>query len=396
MIELGYCATDTDTAGYVGNEWDVLFLDEATTLSEYQFYALNSCVRGVNNFPKRTYITCNPGGQGHEWVKRLYIDKEYRKGEKKKDYTFIQAKVYDNTPLLMSDIGFVEEWKKYKKKHGLRFLTEKAIRACVPFSNYVQALSLGSPEMVKAWLEGDWNIYSGKFFGEFDPKVHVIPELPKDEFGRYEIPADWERTAAIDYGRDCFAVLWFAASPDGDVVCYRNYEQENLRVSQAAATFIEMSKDDKLTQVFAPQDMWNTHSDTGRSTADIFAEFGVYFIEASWARISGWLNVREYISFDKEKKDSIPMLRFTENCTHVIKYIQLLQFDIKKPNDVDAKLNHSWTHSTDALRYWCAAWRVAPTRPVKKRIYNFACERPKKDDGGGYEVTESFLEDGYN
>ena len=89
LLELGYCDTEADILRYQGNEWDVLFLDEATQLSDYQYGALNSCIRGVNKFPKRTYLTCNPGGVGHSNIKRLFIDQDYHRGEHAKDYTFI-------------------------------------------------------------------------------------------------------------------------------------------------------------------------------------------------------------------------------------------------------------------------------------------------------------------
>ena len=51
--------------------------------------------QGANDFPKRFYLTCNPGGVGHAWVKRLFIDRRYKKAEHPEDYVFIAANVYD-------------------------------------------------------------------------------------------------------------------------------------------------------------------------------------------------------------------------------------------------------------------------------------------------------------
>ena len=76
-----YCDTENDVDRYQGTEVDILFLDEATQLSETQIKKLCACVRGVNNFPKRTYYTCNPGGKGHGYIKRLFIDRKYELGE---------------------------------------------------------------------------------------------------------------------------------------------------------------------------------------------------------------------------------------------------------------------------------------------------------------------------
>ena len=71
-------------------------IDEATQITEEQYKKISATVRGVNNFPKRIYLSCNPGGVGHEWVKRLFIDRNYKYGENPDDYSFIQSLVTDN------------------------------------------------------------------------------------------------------------------------------------------------------------------------------------------------------------------------------------------------------------------------------------------------------------
>ena len=60
-----YCDNDKDALRFQGTEVDVLFVDEATQQSEEKMEKLRACVRGVNDFPKRVYYTCNPGGEGH-------------------------------------------------------------------------------------------------------------------------------------------------------------------------------------------------------------------------------------------------------------------------------------------------------------------------------------------
>lgn len=106
-LKFGYCDSERDVLQYQGQEYDVIFLDEATQFTEYQFNTLTACIRGANPFPKRMYLTCNPGGVGHEWVKRLFIDRDYRGSEKGEDYTFIPARVYDNRALMGQDPGYV-------------------------------------------------------------------------------------------------------------------------------------------------------------------------------------------------------------------------------------------------------------------------------------------------
>ena len=133
-IFLGYCSSDRDILRYQGQEYDVIAIDEATQLSEYQFSCFKASLRGVNDFPKRMYLTCNPGGIGHAWVKRLFIDRNFRETEDPLEYRFIPALVYDNEALLRTDPSYVEQ---------LRALPQR---------------------LRDAWLNGRWDVFEGQFF----------------------------------------------------------------------------------------------------------------------------------------------------------------------------------------------------------------------------------------
>ena len=99
VIKFGHYGPNDDDE-YQGVEYDWIFMEEATQFSERQFRTLGACLRGATKVPRRMYLTCNPGGIGHLWVKRLFVDREYREGEKPEDYTFIPATVDDNPQLL--------------------------------------------------------------------------------------------------------------------------------------------------------------------------------------------------------------------------------------------------------------------------------------------------------
>ena len=74
-INFTYCDNDKDLDRLQGVEYDIIFLDEATQLSEYQMKTITACLRGVNEYPKRVYYTCNPNGQGMQYIKRIFIDR---------------------------------------------------------------------------------------------------------------------------------------------------------------------------------------------------------------------------------------------------------------------------------------------------------------------------------
>lgn len=258
ILQLGYCDSERDVLQYQGQEYDIIAIDEATQLTEYQFQCFKACLRGANAFPKRMYLTCNPGGVGHAWVKRLFIDREYRRGENGADYRFIGAKVYDNFALIKSDPEYVS---------GLESLPD---------------------DMRRAWLEGEWDVFDGQFFREFDTSVHVCEP--------FEIPDGWYRYRAIDYGLDMLACIWAAAAPDGRFYIYREYNCPGLIVSEAAEKILSLTPPGEVIRAtFAPPDLWARQKDSGKTMFEIFCESGLDVIKASSDRVQGWAQVRELL-----------------------------------------------------------------------------------------------------
>ena len=344
-IKLGYCADEDDVLQYQGQEYDVLFLDEATQLTEYQFGWLCACVRGTGRYPKRIYLTCNPGGIGHAWVKRLFIDRDFRRGEDAADYTFIHARVWDNAPLFDTDEGYQKALAALKKIKDGKSLAQKKELA-KRNASYVRQLDSLEPALRRAWLDGDWNVFAGQFFTEFSEETHVCAP--------FAIPEGWRISAALDYGLDMLAVLWFAVSPGGRVYCIRSIEMADLTVSQAAAAIRE-EQIEKAEEYIAPPDLWSRRQDTGRSAAEIFAGCGVPLVKAGSSRIDGWLNVKEYLRCDRSE----PQMVFFSTCTPLLRCLPLLRHDTARPGDA-ALQPHDLTHSPDALRYWCSRRQIMP------------------------------------
>ncbi len=111
-----YLENEKDAMRFQGTEVDVLFVDEATQQSESRMEKLRACVRGTNDFPKRVYFTCNPGGEGHGWVKRLFIDRHFREGEEPGEHSFIQALITDNRALMEKNPDYIRRLRQYRKQ----------------------------------------------------------------------------------------------------------------------------------------------------------------------------------------------------------------------------------------------------------------------------------------
>lgn len=313
-IRFGHLNGAGDIDEYQGLEFDEIFIDEATHFTENEFRTLGACVRGVNGFPKRMYLTCNPGGVGHAWVKRLFVDRAFRKGENPADYKFIFATVDDNEALM---------------KHS---------------PDYVRMLDLLPESIRRAHRYGDWNALAGAYFREFNPDIHVA-----EPFG---IPSGWVRYRAFDYGLDMFACLWIAVDFGGRAYVYREINRKGLLVSEAARLMLDMTPDyEKISYTIAPPDLWSTQKDTGHTMAEVFASCGVGLVKAPNSRVQGWLMLRERL---RPGTDGAPALRIFRNCRTLVENLGLLQHDGKNPDDV-AKEPHELTHNADALRYFCAS-----------------------------------------
>lgn len=356
-LKLGYCSRETDVLQYQGQAYDVIFLEEATQFTEFQFQALTECNRSSGQmqgqFPPRMYLTCNPGGVGHNWVKRLFIDRDYQGSERGEDYTFIRSNVYDNA---------------YLMEHS---------------PDYVRALENLPPNRRRAMLYGDWDLFEGQYFSEFRREIHVCRP-----FG---IPQEWRRYISLDYGLDMLACYWIALDSLGNAWVYRELYESSLIVSDAARKIRDWSLGEKIEQTFAPPDLWNRRQDTGRSAAELFAGQGVYLTRASNDRVNGWLSLKEWLKPYKtqsggadpgalagahrvpsgQRDDSVaePLagsagearLKIFESCQNLIRCLPAIQFDPRNPNDC-AVTPHEITHACDALRYFAVSRPLGPPR----------------------------------
>ena len=194
VIAFGYCDSESDVDQYQGQEYDVVFLDEATQFTEYQFSTLTACVRGANDFPKRMYLTCNPGGVGHAWVKRLFVDRQFKASERPEDYVFYRAKVTDNQILMEKD------------------------------PDYVRQLDNLPPGLREAWRDGDWDVFVGQYFTEWNRETHVCEAFQPPEWWRWYI--------SIDYGLDMLAALLIGVDDIGKAyVVGEIYEGRDLGIT---------------------------------------------------------------------------------------------------------------------------------------------------------------------
>lgn len=344
-IKLGYCDTESDVLQYQGQAYEAVFMEEATHFTEFQFNCLKESNRLSGQCKKeirpRMYLTCNPGGVGHIWVKRLFIDKEYNSNENEEDYTFIPALVYENKYIMEND------------------------------PEYVKALESLPEDRKKAMLYGDWDIFEGQFFTEFKRDVHVIEP--------FEIPKDWYIYFVMDYGLDMLAGYWIAVDYNNNAYVFREIYQSNLLVSDARDKIKELTNEDVYIYL-APPDLWNRHKETGKSTADIFSEGGIDLYKTNNDRIQGWLQMKEWLKvFSDEQGQPTARLKIFSTCRNLIRCLPQVQHDQKRVGDV-ANEPHELTHSVDAIRGFCVYWTQEPIFVEKKKELPFELRTDEPDD----------------
>ncbi len=334
-LVLGYCKSESDVLQYQGQSYDVIFIEEATQFTEFQYTCLTECNRlsGLMKvkFKPRMYFTANPGGVGHTWFKRLFIDRNYKASEKSEDYVFIPAQVYDNKFLMEND------------------------------PDYVRTLENLPEDRKKAMLYGDWDVFEGQYFSEFDREVHTCEP--------FIIPEDWKRYFVLDYGLDMLAGYFIAMDTENRAYIYKEIYQSGLIIS-AAANLIRQRTTENIYQYFAPPDLWNRRQDTGKSVADVFAEHGIYLSKTKNDRVQGWYQLKEWLKVGvNEYGNKAASMVIFRNCTNLIRCLPALQYDDKNPNDV-ATEPHELTHGPDAIRYFFAG-QPQPTATkvkVKKKL----------------------------
>ncbi len=357
-IKFGYCNNDKDLDQYQGAEYDVIFLDEATQLQELWIKKITACVRGVNDFPKRIYYTCNPGGASHGYIKRLFIDKQYEDGEVPEDYCFIQALVTDNKALMESQ------------------------------PDYIKQLEALPPKLREAWLYGRWDIFEGQFFEDFRPTpdidlctkagITVEEALEQRRFTHviepFEPPRGWNIMRSYDFGYNKpFSLGYWAVDYDGTL--YRIMEMYGC--TQTPNEGVKWSPDEqfrrirdferehpwlkgrKIVDSVADPAIWD--SSRGESIAETAARYGIYFSPGDHKRIPGWMQVHYRLQFDE---NGYPRMYVFNNCKAFIRTIPLMMYSETKPEDIDTTLED---HCPDEVRYMCMSRPIKPIAPIEKK-----------------------------
>lgn len=360
-VSFRYLDKITDADEYQGRNITDVWIEEAGQYaSPDPVDKLFGVMRSAQGVPVQMILTANPGGPGQNWIrdrfglhpfprhpKMLTVDVN----EGSVATAVIPSRITDNQALLDADPGYLDRLRM-----------------------------VGSSELVRAWLEGDWSAIEGAFFDRWNERQHVVPF--------FDPPRDWVRFRSMDWGFAApFSVGWWAVVletgdyagrmlPRGALVRYREWygasgPNKGLRMTaeEVAAGIRDRETGDHIA--YGVLDPAAFAQDGGPSIAERMLSVGVGFRRADNKRVSkvgamgGWDQMRARMV----GTDGVPMLYVMETCRDFIRIIPTMQHDPVKAEDLDTE---SEDHIADEARYGCMS------RPW---IGTVATETPKPKSG---------------
>lgn len=357
-LKFVYLERDSDAEEYQGHNYTRVYVEEVTNFPlPGPIDKLRATLRSGSGVPVGMRLTGNPGGPGHNWVKKRYIDPD-KKGYKviteeceveidgvksmvSLDRVFIPSKLGDNMLLMRNDPTYV-----------------------------LRLRQSGSEALVKAWLEGNWDIVDGAFFDEFSEHLHVRPR----DLIRYATPQTL-RFRSFDWGSARpFSVGWWAVCdgtwgdlPRGALFRYREWygaKGPNVGLKMTAKEveegILELEGDERIRWAVADPSIFIRNG--GPSIAESMLK--CKWRKADNKRQPGWEMLRARLVGDwfdtDEGRVRKPMMYFADNCEDTIRTLPVLQHDDKDTEDLDTD---GEDHAADEIRYAVMSRPWAPAGP---------------------------------
>ena len=334
---MSYLDRDDDVLRYQGLAFSWIGFDELTQwATPYAWNYMRSRLRSVaTDLPIFMRATTNPGGRGHHWVKKMFIDPAPYGNS-------FDATDIETTEVLRYPAGHAKAGKPLFKR---RFIPARlSDNPYLAEQGDYEAMLLSLPEQQRRQLlDGDWDIKEGAAFTEFDRNIHVVEP--------FAIPSNWVKFRACDYGYGSNSgVLWFAVSPSEQIIVYRELYVSKVLATDLADMILELEENDGgMRYGVLDSSLWHKRGDTGPSLAEQMIQRGCRWRpsdRSKGSRVAGKNEIHRRLQVDEYTEE--PRLVFFNNCVNITAQLPSLPIDKKNPEDIDTL---SEDHLYDALRY---------------------------------------------
>lgn len=348
-LKFVYLEKDSDAEEYQGHSYTRVYIEEATNFpTPGPIDKLRATLRSGAGVPVGLRLTGNPGGPGHNWVKRRYVDPNPR------GYLIIT----DSTEIEIDD---VKQTVSLSRVYIPSRIKDNRLLMQNDPTYILRLQQSGSKALVRAWLEGDWSIIDGAFFDNWDTELIVKPMDWLEH-----IPRAATRFRAMDWGSaKPFSVGWYAVSdgtwglPRGALLKYREWygsDGPNKGLKLGAETVgegvKEREREDPLIS-YGVADPAIFVRDGGPSIMEMMLKH-VSWRRGDNRREPGWQMMRQMLGnlplHPGSNEKTVPLLYFLESCEDSIRTIPVLQHDEDHLEDVDSEAED---HAGDETRYAC-------------------------------------------
>jgi len=334
---MSYLDRDEDVLRYQGLAFSWIGFDELTQWpTPYAWNYMRSRLRSTApDLPIFMRATTNPGGRGHSWVKKMFIDPSPANS------TFNAVDIETGVDLIFPEGHNKAGQPLFKRRFIPASLVDNPYLAA---SGDYEAMLLSLPEQQRRQLlHGDWDIKEGAAFTEFTREHHVIAP--------FEVPHNWRKFRACDYGYGSHTgVLWFTIAPDEQLIVYRELYVSKVLATDLADMVLDLEQDDgNIKYGVLDSSLWHKRGDTGPSLAEQMIMKGCRWRpsdRSKGSRVSGKNELHRRLQIDEYTQEA--RLVFFDNCVNTIAQIPAIPLDKNNPEDVDTKAED---HLYDALRY---------------------------------------------
>lgn len=346
LIECGHMEDADAVAKYLSSEYDAIVPDEGSTFDPGALLELSTRARSTKPDVQKEggakfWVVSNPGGPSSGTLLDFFIDHQpdfdaypaLRDDYVPEEWTYVPGLLDDNPymdPAYARQLAILPKWRYDQLRHG------------------------------------DWRVFSGQFFSQWNERTHVATYEPTRE-GRWFRSLDWGRNQP-----GC--VLWWTVLADNKLYIRRDYKFQGMDEQDVAKGIKRIDAELGLKRpsytsgdpaVFNKTGATHTKPQfVGQSIGETLGHYGVPITKADNDRFNGWMRCHALL---RNAPDNMPWLQVHPDCRYLIRSIAAAVSDEKDPDDVDTTTDD---HALDAFRYGAmsrpnpATQKFTPTFPA--------------------------------